>query len=199
MMLFALCETFAAIELSMQRCHVDDSTEKKSMSLTMYRISVPVFERALGILSNYLKLAAEFCAAQQMDEAALVNARLAPDMLPLSGQIQRASDTTKNAIARLSGLEAPRLEDNETNLVELQTRIDKTLAFFDTVRAAEIDGSDQREITLAFGKLKATVNGEDYLLQFTLPNLFFHVATTHAILRAQGVPVGKLDYIGALG
>ena len=169
------------------------------MSITLHRLSIPVYVHGLGVLSSYLDKAEAHAAAQGIDVKTLVDARLAPDMLSLAGQFQRASDTSKNAIARLTGVTAPRFEDNETSIAELRERIAKTLAFLQSVELQAFDGSETRQVTLKAGKLDVTFTGLDYLLQFALPNFFFHIATTHAILRQQGVPVGKTDYLGPLG
>jgi uncharacterized protein len=166
------------------------------MSLSMYRLSVPAFVRGFGVLSSYLDKAEAHAQAHGLDLAALVQARLSPDMLPLSGQVQRASDTSKNAIARLAGIEAPGFPDTETTFSELRQRIGKTLEFFDSVDPAVLEGSQSREIALKFGTFAATLTGEDYLLTFALPNFYFHLATAHGILRQQGVQIGKLDYLG---
>ncbi len=162
----------------------------------MYQISVPVFVRGLGVLAGYLEKAEAHAKAGNIAPTELVNAKLAPDMLSLAGQIQRASDTSKNTIGRLSAVEAPRFEDNETTIAELQARIAKTIAFLESVRPEDLHGSETRSVTLAFGKLKTTMQGDAYLLTFTVPNFFFHIATAHAILRNKGVAVGKLDYLG---
>ncbi|APW36154.1 hypothetical protein RD110_02120 [Rhodoferax koreense] len=166
------------------------------MSPIAHRLSIPVYLRGLGVLSSYLDKAEAFAASRGVDAKTLVDARLAPDMLNLAGQIQRASDTSKNAIARLTGGAAPRFEDNETSIAELRERIAKTRAFLQSVDEPAFDGSETREIALKTGKLDVTFTGLDFLLQFALPNFFFHVATAHAILRQQGVPVGKTDYLG---
>lgn len=164
------------------------------MSLTMYRLSVPTFVRGFAVLSAYLDKAQAHANGPEAD--ALVAARLAPDMLPLAGQIQRASDTSKNAIRRLTGIDAPRFEDNETTIAELRTRIDNTVAFFDRITPADLAGCEGRQVTLDVCSLKAEFTGTDYLLSFVLPNFYFHVAMVHAILRHHGVAVGKLDYLG---
>ena len=165
-------------------------------SLSMYQISVPVFVRGLGVLAGYLDKAEAHAKAGNTDPAEMVNARLAPDMLSLAGQIQRASDASKNAIGRLSAVQAPRFEDNETTFSELQERIAKTITFLESVQPADLQDSATHPVTLTFGKFKTTLQGDAYLLTFALPNFFFHVATAHAILRNQGVAVGKLDYLG---
>lgn len=166
------------------------------MSVSMYRLSIPVFVRGFGILSGYLDKAAAFADESGLDPDILVDARLAPDMLPLAGQVQRASDTSKNAIVRLTGIEAPRFADTETTFAELQQRIRNTLDFFARVAPDRLEGSEAREVQLAFGKFQATLSGDEYLLTFALPNFYFHIATAHAILRQQGVQIGKLDYLG---
>ena len=169
------------------------------MSVSMYRLSIPVFVRGFGVLSGYLDKAAAFADESGLDPDILVDARLAPDMLPLAGQVQRASDTSKNAIVRLTGIEAPRFADNETTFAELQQRIRNTLDFFASVAPERLEGSEAREVKLAFGKLQATLTGSEYLLTFALPNFYFHIATVHAILRQQRVQIGKLDYLGPFG
>ncbi|WP_275784001.1 DUF1993 domain-containing protein [Pararhizobium gei] len=167
------------------------------MTVSMYKLSVPVFIRGLRVLAGLLDKAEAHAAEKKMPLEDLVNARLAPDMLPLSGQIQRVSDTAKNAIARLTDVAAPSFPDVETSFAELRERIAKTIAFLETVKPSDLDGSETREVTLTFPKMKFTFAGDDYVLKFALPNFFFHVATTHDILRNQGVGIGKLDYLGA--
>jgi len=124
-----------------------------------------------------------------------VGARLAPDMLTLAGQIQRASDSAKGAAARLAGIENPSFADDETTFADLQERIVKTRRFLEGVSAEQIDGSAARSIELNLGT-KVTFRGDDYLLNFALPNFYFHVTTAYDILRHSGVPVGKMDYLG---
>ncbi|SFI34987.1 hypothetical protein SAMN04515618_11896 [Collimonas sp. OK307] len=165
-------------------------------SLSMYQISVPVFVRGLGVLAGYLEKAEAYAKANNIDPAEMINAKLAPDMLSLAGQVQRASDTSKNAIGRLSAIEAPRFEDNEVTFAELQERVAKTIAFLDSARLEDLQGSETRSVTLSFGKFKTTLQGDAYLLTFTLPNFFFHITTAHDILRHKGVAIGKIDYLG---
>lgn len=167
------------------------------MPPSMYRLSIPVFVRGFGVLSAALDKAERFGRDHGGDSESLVGARLAPDMLPLSGQVQRASDTSKNAIARLAGIDAPRFADTETTFSELQQRIRDTLGYFSGIAPQQLEGSEARDIALDFGSFKAVLPGDDYLLTFALPNFYFHLATTHAILRQQGVQIGKLDYLGA--
>jgi hypothetical protein len=166
------------------------------MSLTMYRISVPVFIRGLRVLSQLLEKASLHAQASGIDPAELVDARLAPDMFGLAGQVQRTSDTAKLAIERLTGVQSPRMEDRESTFAELQERISKTIEYLESVDASKLDGTETRTVTLAFGEFKQSFSGEAYLLTFTLPNFFFHVTTAYDILRNKGVQVGKLDYLG---
>jgi hypothetical protein len=169
------------------------------MSLSMHRVSVPVFVRGLNVLSALLDKASGFAQATGLDPEALVGARLAPDMLTLAGQVQRASDTSKLAIARLGDIPAPPMEDDERSLDDLRARIASTIAYIEGASAEVMAGSEGRTIELNFGAFKPSFTGEDYLLGFALPNFFFHVTTAYDILRAQGVPLGKLDYLGPYG
>lgn len=166
------------------------------MSLTMYHVSIPVFVRMLGNLSAILDKAAAHAEAKKIDPAIFVNARLAPDMYPLSRQVQIATDMVKGCAARLAGIEVPRYEDNETTFAELQARIAKTKAFLQSVSAEQIDGSEDRKITLKFGSRELNLLGQAYLLDFVLPNFHFHLTTAYAILRHNGVEIGKKDYTG---
>ena len=165
------------------------------MSVSMYRASIPVLTRSLNNLSAILEKASAHAAAGNIDPAGLVNARLAPDMLTLAGQIQRASDSAKGAAARLAGIENPSFADDETTFADLQERIAKTRRFLEGVSAEQIDGSATRTIEINLGA-KMTFRGDDYLLNFALPNFYFHVTTAYDILRHSGVPVGKMDYLG---
>jgi hypothetical protein len=166
------------------------------MSLTMYQASIPAFVRMLGNLSAILDKAAAHAEAKKIDPAVFINARLAPDMFPLSRQVQIATDMVKGCAARLAGIEVPRYEDNETTFAELQARIDKTKTFLQSVNASQIDGSEQHQITLKFGSRELSFLGQAYLLDFVLPNFHFHLSMTYAILRHNGVEIGKKDYIG---
>lgn len=166
------------------------------MSLTMYQASIPVFVRMLDNLSGILDKAAAHAEAKKIDPAIFVNARLAPDMFPLSRQVQIATDMVKGCAARLAGIEVPSYEDKETTFSELQARIAKTKAFIESVSASQIDGSEERKITLKFGSKELSFLGQAYLLDFVLPNFHFHLTTTYAILRHNGVEIGKKDYTG---
>ncbi|WP_031438769.1 DUF1993 domain-containing protein [Methylobacter tundripaludum] len=166
------------------------------MSLTMYQASIPVFVRMLDNLSGILDKAAAHAEARKIDPAIFINARLAPDMFPLSRQVQIATDMVKGCAARLAGIEVPSYEDNETTFSELQARIAKTKAFIESVSASQVDGSEERKITLKFGSKELSFLGQAYLLDFVLPNVHFHLTTTYAILRHNGVEIGKKDYTG---
>ncbi len=167
------------------------------MSLNMYQASIPVFIRMLGNLSVLLNKAVAHAEARKIDPSIFVNARLAPDMLPLSRQVQIATDMSKGCAARLAGLEVPSYEDNETTFADLQARITKTIAFLQSVSAEQINGNEERIVMLKLRGKEISFLGQPYLLDFVLPNVYFHITTTYAILRHNGVEVGKMDYIGS--
>jgi uncharacterized protein len=171
---------------------------RTTMTLSMYQASVPVFVKMLTNLKGVLQKAAAYAQARKIDEAVLVNARLYPDMLPLSKQIQIASDFARSTAARLGGAEPPSYEDNEKTLSELIARIDRTIEFLRTKKAGEIDGSEAREIVRPVRGEPHKFSGLNYLLQYALPNFFFHTTTAYAILRHNGVEVGKQDYLGKM-
>jgi len=166
------------------------------MTISMSSASLPVFRTMLGNLSHLLDKGAAHAAAKKFDPAALLQARLAPDMLPFTRQIHVACDHAKNGVARLSGVEAPRFEDTEITFAELKARIQKTLDFLATVPAERLDGTEDKEITFPVGAQGTrTMKGEAYLKHWALPNFFFHVTTAYAILRHNGVDLGKADYL----
>ncbi|MBL6750029.1 MAG: DUF1993 domain-containing protein [Nevskia sp.] len=165
------------------------------MTISMYQASVPVFTRALTALRAILQKGAAHAEARKLDEKILTGSRLFPDMFPLSRQVQIATDQAKGGTARLAGVEVPKYEDTETTFAELIARIDKTLAFIKTVKPEQIDGSEQRQISLPTPVRTLEFKGQDYLLFFVIPNLHFHCTTTYALLRHNGVEVGKLDYL----
>jgi hypothetical protein len=167
------------------------------MSLSMSKASVPAFVRGLNVLSHLLKKGEEHAAQAGIAPEAMLGARLADDMLPLSAQVQRASDASKFTVQRLSGGDAPKFADDETSFAQLQERIANTIAYLQSVDAAQIDAGSGREVSLKFGSFGANFTGESYLLTFALPNFYFHVVTAYDILRNQGVKLGKLDYLGA--
>lgn len=168
------------------------------MSISMHSASAPVFTRMLNNLLRWLDKAEVHAAAKKFDASVLLAARLAPDMLAFTKQIQIATDTAKFCIARLAGVDAPKFDDNEASLAELRARIRTTISFLDSVPAAKVDGSESREVVIPRRDGPITMTGEAYLTNYALPNFFFHVTTAYALLRHNGVDLGKPDYLGAL-
>ena len=168
------------------------------MSISMYQASIPVFLHTLDNLSNILKKAASHAEQRKIDPSVLLASRLYPDMFPLLRQVQIAADLAKGASARLAGIERPVHEDNETTFDDLQARIEKTRAFLGTLTSHQIDGSEERPITLTIRGKDFQFAGQPYLLQFALPNFYFHVTISYAILRHCGVALDKPDFIGGL-
>ena len=166
------------------------------MSISMYQASVPPFIRMLNNLAAILEKAAAHAEAKKIDPAVLVNSRLFPDMLPLTKQVQIASDGAKGGAARLAGMEPPKFEDTETTFPELIARIRKTVAYLETLKAGQIDGSEDRTVTLQMRGKSVTFQGLPYLLNHVLPNFYFHVTTAYDILRHCGVELGKQDFLG---
>jgi hypothetical protein len=161
------------------------------MTYSIHAASAPVFARALTNLSAILDK-----AVAAGDEAALLEAQLAPDMHPFPSQIQMASDAAKGAVARLAGVEVPSMPDTETTFAELKDRLAKTIAFIDSVPASAFEGADDREVVLKFPNMELKFTGADFLANFALPNFFFHVTIAYALLRANGVALGKMDFLG---
>jgi uncharacterized protein len=168
------------------------------MSITMHSASVPVFVRMLGNLLAWLDKAEAHATARKFDPQVYLGARLAPDMLPFTKQIQIACDSAKFGVARLAGVDAPKFDDTEATLAELRERIHKTLEFIRSVPAAKLDGTEAKDVVVPRRDGSMTLKGEFYLKHFVLPNLFFHVTTAYALLRHNGVDLGKADYLGAL-
>ena len=166
------------------------------MALSLYDLSVPVFSRGLGQLTHVLEKSLAHAKANDIDPATLVDARLAPDMITLAGQIQRASDASKLGVARISGVTAPSFPDEEKTYDELLARIAKTQAFLATVDRTLIDGQEERPVSIKAREGEAHFTAQRYLLQFALPNFFFHVTTAYDVLRHKGMPIGKMDYLG---
>jgi len=166
------------------------------MALSMYQACTPVFTRALVNLSAIFDKAEAHAAAKKIDQAVFMAARLAPDMLALPRQVQIASDTARRTVARLSGQEAPPLDDKEASFADLKARIAKTIDYMKTVPASQIDGSEERSIAMKVGGNDIKFTGRDYLLGFAMPNFFFHVTTAYNILRHNGVEIGKMDFLG---
>jgi hypothetical protein len=166
------------------------------MTITMYQASAPRFINILKNLSAILDKAQAHCDARKIDPLVLTSARLYPDMFALARQVQVACDTAKGAIARLAAVEIPKHEDTEKTFEELKARIAKTVAFVETLKPAQIDGSEAKEIALKLGTREVKWQGMQYLLGFALPNFYFHAATAYDILRHNGVELAKRDFIG---
>jgi hypothetical protein len=168
------------------------------MTISMYDASVPVFKQMLTSLSHVLGKADAHATEKKIDPSVFLQSRLYPDMLPMVRQVQIACDFAKGVAARIAGIEVPNFEDHETNFVELQVRIKKTLAFIGGLSPADIEGSEERKIVTQAGTPKEkTFEGQTYLLHYGLPHFFFHATTAYDILRHSGVEVGKKDYIGS--
>jgi hypothetical protein len=166
------------------------------MAMSMYTASVPVFQHMLRNLSHVLDKGEASAQARKFDASVLATARLAPDMLPFTRQILIACDGAKNGVARIAGVEAPKFEDKEATFPELKARIGKTLDFLATVPAAKVDGTEDKDITFPSGRdTTKTMKAQAYLTTWVLPNFFFHVTTAYAILRHNGVDLGKTDYL----
>ena len=168
-----------------------------SQTLSMYSASVPAFARMLGNLRAILEKGAAHAAAKKFDPAVLVNGRLAPDMFALARQIQIATDAVKGCVSRLAGVEIPKYEDTEATLPDLIARLDKTIAYVKTFKPAQIDGTEEKAIVIKSPRGDLNFNGQQYLVHFVLPNLYFHVTTAYNILRHNGVEIGKQDYLGS--
>jgi hypothetical protein len=166
------------------------------MTLSIYDLSIPVLTRGLTNLSAILDKAAAHAAAKKLDPAVLAQARLFPDMFPLSRQVQITCDTAKGAAARLAGIDIPKHEDTEVNLDELVQRIAKTVAFVKSVKADQLKGAESKPIEIKFPNRTITFTGLSYLTDFVLPNFFFHASMTYALLRTNGVELGKVDFLG---
>lgn len=168
------------------------------MPLTLYEASIPAFVNMLNSLSAMLDKAAAFAEAKKIDPSVLVNDRLAPDMFPLSRQIQFAADAVKGGAARLAGVEVPSHPDTETTLEELKARIETVKSFILGIDKAKFDGAEDKTITLKIGPNELDFPARAYLFEFVIPNFYFHVTTTYAILRHNGVEIGKQDYLAGL-
>ena len=166
------------------------------MTISMYQASAPRFASTLNNLSAILAKAKAHAEAKKIDELVLTSARLYPDMLALTSQVQIACDSAKGAVARLAGVEIPKHEDTEKTFDELKARIEKTLAFIATVKPAQVDGSEEKEIVLKLQGKDVPTKGLTYLLGRAWPNFYFHVTTAYNILRHNGVELGKGDFIG---
>ena len=168
------------------------------MSISLYAASVPVFKQMLDALGDVLKKAEAHAAAKNIEPAVLLQSRLYPDMFPLVRQVQIAADFAKGVSARLAGVEVPSFPDTEVTFADLHALLDKVRGFIGGIEAAQVDGQEAREIITRPGTPKEKrFNGQSYLLTYGLPQFFFHVTTAYAILRHNGVEIGKRDYMGA--
>lgn len=166
------------------------------MSLSMYVASVPVFQRMLDNLDGVLDKGAAYAQARAIDPAVLLNSRLSPDMFPLLRQVQIACDMCKGGVARLAGEDVPAWEDREQTFADLKTRIARTREFVSGFAAERFDGAETRNIRLELRAGPLSFTGQGYLLNFVLPNVYFHITTAYAILRHCGVELGKRDFLG---
>jgi len=166
------------------------------MSFSMYDACVPPMIRTLQNLSKILAKAVAQAETNKIPLSSLLEARLAPDMLPFPRQIQIATDAAKGAAARLAGQEAPSFPDTEATFPELQARIAKTIAYLQTAKAEDFAGAETRQITIKTPNRTLEFSGRDFLTGFALPNFFFHVTTAYGLLRAKGIQIGKMDYLG---
>jgi uncharacterized protein len=169
-----------------------------SMTLSMYQASVPVLVQHLNALLTVLDKADAFATAKKVDPTVLLTARLAPDMFPLTRQVQIACDFAKGVSARLAAVDVPSYEDTEKSIPELKARVKKTIDFIQTMKPAQIDGSEDRSIEIKMAGKPVTFKGQPYLVNFAMPNFFFHLAMAYGILRHNGVDLGKRDFMGAV-
>ncbi len=169
------------------------------MSLSLYEVSVPVFLRGLRSLSHILQKGQVFADENGLSHAALTEARLFEDMLPLTGQVQRASDTAKFVPVRVAGVENVAMPDNEVTFADMQARIRATVDFLEATPREAMDAGAANEVVIKTRRGELRYDGANYVLQFALPNFFFHVTTAYDILRHTGVPLSKADYIGGGG
>jgi hypothetical protein len=167
------------------------------MSFSMYAASVPVFTQILNSLTAILDKAETHAADRKIDPNALLQARLIPDMFPLTRQVQIACDFAKGTVARLGGQEVPKYDDTEATFAELKARIAKTLAFIGSVPRGEVEESAERQIVLTSGGTTREFKGQVYLLHYALAHFFFHATTAYDILRHNGVELGKKDFVGS--
>ncbi|MCE2871123.1 MAG: DUF1993 domain-containing protein [Oxalobacteraceae bacterium] len=166
------------------------------MTISMFQASVPRIVNMLTNLSHLLDKAQAHVDAKKLNEAALTQFRLYPDMFPLARQVQIACDTAQGVVARLAGVEIPTVEDTEVSIADLKQRISKTMAFIEGFSAAQIDGTEDKDIITKRGDKETHYKGMQFLLNHAMPNVYFHITTVYAILRHNGVEIGKRDYLG---
>jgi len=168
------------------------------MTFSMYQVAVPPFLQTLGALSAVLAKAEAHAGAKKFDPALLLASRLAPDMFPMSRQVQIACDFAKSTVARLAGVAVASFADDEKSLADLRARIDKTLDYVRSFKPSQIDGSEERDVTITLAGKPVTFKGQPYLVHFVLPNFYFHATVAYAILRHNGVELGKRDFLGSV-
>jgi uncharacterized protein len=167
------------------------------MPMTLYSASVPVFTRMLGNLLTWFDKAEAHAAAKKFEPSVLLAARLAPDMLPFTAQIQIACDAAKFGVSRIAGVDAPKFDDKEATFAELRDRVRKTIDFVASVPASQLDGKEETELIVPRRSGPVTWKAEAYMKNHVLPNFFFHLTTAYALLRHNGVELGKSDFLGA--
>jgi hypothetical protein len=166
------------------------------MTVAFSQLVAPVFLRGLSNMAHILDQAAEHLHHLGLEPHVLLEARLAPDMYPLTRQVQLVSDFARNAVSRLSGIDAPHFEDNEASIPELRERLARTSEYIESVDSARIDGAEERDISFRVAGVTRTMQGQSYLLRSAIPNFYFHLTTAYAILRHNGVQLAKKDFIG---
>ena len=166
------------------------------MTISLFQVSVPTYVRQLNSLSAIIQKAIGYCAERKIDPSALLQARLYPNMFPLTHQVRFACNHAERGVCRLMGMEPPTRENNEKTLEELVTRIATAIAFVKSAEAKKMEGMEDRDITFPVGEKQITLKGVDYLFQFSMPNFYFHVTTAYSILRHNGLQMGKQDFLG---
>jgi len=166
------------------------------MAISIYDLTVPVFTKLIPALQGVLKKAEADAEARKIDPQVFLQARLAPDMFDFTRQVQICTDQVKGGLSRLAGAEVPSWEDNEASFADLQARLDKTLAYAKTFKPEQFEGAETRAVELKFPQATFSFTGQDYLVQFVLPNFYFHMTAAYAILRHNGVQIGKRDFLG---
>ncbi len=168
------------------------------MAISLYDVTIPVLSAALTNLDAILDKGIAHATAKKIDSKVLADVRLIADMMPLARQVQSACDNAKGAVARLAGIDNPKYEDTETTLPELKARIAKTLEFIKTVKPEQLQGAETRDITLSFPSMSLKFTGHSYVTTFVIPNFYFHVTMAYALLRQNGVDIGKRDFLGKI-
>jgi len=165
------------------------------LSLSLFDASIPVYLQMLRNLTHFMTKAETFAAGEHVELSTLMEASLGHGMANFTRQIQLASDAAKSGAARLAGVEAPSMPDNEASWTELKARIAKTIAFVETIERGQVDGQENRAVVLTFPGRTMEFTGQSFLLTFSLPNFLFHITTAYDVLRSQGVPLGKMDFL----